>query len=149
MKGKSYIAENRERAFQVYCDEGGNVEATLRRLEKEHGLKLSKPTFYDWMKKYNFDDRRIKVDLEKQKVKDSQISFEEKIMLKLIAQIEKYEAYFENNATIDNQAVYAYTNLLKTIIELSRKRPQKEAKDPAEMRRLAEEILESEYGIKR
>ncbi|GER92678.1 hypothetical protein A45J_0396 [hot springs metagenome] len=151
MKGKSYIVENRELAFKVYCEEGGNIESTLRRLEKEHGLKLSKPTFYDWMKKFNFKDRLKNIDAERQKNKDSQISFEEKMMSDLMKQKEKYEKYFDGIAGIDNQAQYAYTNIVKTIIELSRKiKPhQKETKDPAEMKRLAEEILESEYGIKR
>lgn len=121
MKGKSYIAENRELAFKAYCVEGGNVEATLRRLEKEQGLKLSKPTFYDWMKKYNFEERLEKVDAERQKTKDSQISFEEKMLNDLIVQKEKYEKYFETLAGIDNQAQYAYTNIIKTIMEVRKK----------------------------
>lgn len=150
MKGKSFIAENRELAFRVYCEEGGNVEGTLRRLEKDHGLKLSKPTFYEWMKKFNFEERLKNIDAERQKANDNQISFEEKMMSDLMRQKEKYEAYFEALSGIDNQAQYAYTNIVKTIIELSRKiKPAKEVKDPAEMKRLADEILESEYGIKR
>lgn len=151
MKGKSLIAENRELAFKVYCEEGGNVEVTLRRLEKEHELKLSKPTFYDWMEKYNFKERLKNIDAERQQTRDSQISFEERMMNDLLKQKEKYERYFDTISGIDNQAQYAYTNIVKTIIELSRKiKPsEKETKDPDEMKRLANEILESEYGIKR
>lgn len=149
MKGKSYIVENRELAFKVYCEEGGNIEATLRRLEKE-GLKLSKPTFYAWTRKFNFEERLKNIDAVRQLVKDSQISFEERMMNDLMKQKDKYEAYFETISGIDNQAQYAYTNIVKTIIELSRKlKPGKETKDPDEMKKLAEEILESEYGIKR
>jgi hypothetical protein len=75
------------------------------------------------------------------------------MLLSLIAQKEKYEKYFDglpaNN--MDNQAQFAYSNIIKTVIELSRKlKPkEKQSKDLAEMKRLAEEILESEYGIKR
>lgn len=150
MKGKSYIAENRELAFRVYCEQGGNIEGTIRVLEKKHGLKLSKNTFYDWMEKYKFKERLKNIDAERQKTKDIQISFEERMMNDLLKQKEKYEAYFETLPGIDNQAQFAYANIIKTIIELSRKlNPQKEVKDPDEMKRLADEILESEYGIKR
>ncbi len=150
MKGKSFIAENRELAFRKYCECGGNVELTLRELEKE-GLKLSKKTFYEWMKKFNFEERRAKIDTERQKVNDSQISFEEKMLSDLLKQKEKYETYFDSINLIDNQAQFAYANIIKTIIDLSRKmKPkEKEIKDPAEMKRLADEILENEYGIKR
>ena len=48
MKGKSFIAENREIAFKRYCENGGNIEGTIRALKKD-GLNLSKPTFYDWL----------------------------------------------------------------------------------------------------
>lgn len=121
MKGKSYIAENREIAFRVYCEEGGNVEATLRRLEKEHGLKLSKKTFYEWMKKFNFEERLKKVDAARQETRDSQLSFEEKMLNDLIVQKNKYEKYFETISGIDNQSQYAYTNIIKTIMEARKK----------------------------
>lgn len=49
---------------------------------------------------------------------------------------------------MDTQAQNAYTSIVKTIVELSRKSP-KETKDPAEMKRIAEEILRTEYGIER
>lgn len=120
MKGKSFIAENREIAFKRYCENGGNIEGTIRALKKD-GLNLSKPTFYDWLKKYNFEERRLKVDMERQKARDSQISFEAKMLNDLVRQKEKYEAYFEQNPVLDNQATYAYTGIIKTIIDVKKK----------------------------
>ena len=120
MKGKSFIAENREIAFKRYCENGGNIEGTIRVLKKD-GLNLSKPTFYDWLKKYNFEERRLKVDMERQKARDSQISFEAKMLNDLVRQKEKYEAYFEQNPVLDNQATYAYTGIIKTIIDVKKK----------------------------
>lgn len=120
MKGKSYITENRELAFKRYCENGGNIEGTLRSLAKD-GLKLSKPTFYDWQKKYNFEERRTKVDMERQKARENQISFEDKILNDLVKQKEKYEEYFETNKLLDNQATYAYTGIIKTIIDVKKK----------------------------
>ncbi len=92
-------------------------------------------------------------------------SLEEKMIRSLLERKKEYEDYFKASVQpddgdseeekkkkkepeIDNQATNAYTGLIKTIVELSRKSP-KEAKNPVELKRLAEEILENEYGIKR
>ncbi len=120
MKGKSFIAENRELAFKVYCGCGGNVEMTLRELDKQ-GLKLSKPTFYEWIEKFNFEERRTKVDAETQRVKDSQLSFEDKMLDALLKQKEKYETYFDTLTTPDHQAQYAYAGIIKTIFDIRSK----------------------------
>lgn len=120
MKGKSYITENRELAFKRYCENGGNIEGAIRALQKD-GLKLSKPTFYDWLKKYNFEERRTKVDMERQKARENQISFEDKMLNDLVRQKEKYEKYFEATDLLDNQATYAYTGIIKTIIDVKKK----------------------------
>jgi len=120
VKGKSLIAENRDLAFRVYCSQGGNVEATLRELAKQ-GLSLSKPTFNDWREKFSFESRRRKIDVEKQKASDSQLSFEEKMMGALINQKEKYETYFETLTTPDHQAQYAYAGIIKTLFDIRTK----------------------------
>lgn len=117
MKGKSLIAENRELAFRIYYECGGNVDLTLRELAKA-GLKLGKPTFYAWIKKFNFEARRVEVDTEKQKVSDSQLSFEENMMAALISQKKKYETYFGTCTTPDHQAQYAYAGIIKTIFDI-------------------------------
>ena len=117
MKGKSLIAENRELAFRKYCECGGNVDMTLRELARD-GFKLSKPTFYDWKEKFNFEERRGKVDVENQKASDFQISFDEKMMSALLKQKENYENYFETQATPDHQAQYAYAGIIKTIFDI-------------------------------
>jgi len=120
MKGKSFITENRELAFRVFCACGGNVEMTLRELKKQ-GLELSRPTMDEWIEKFNFIDRRLKVDMERQKSTDNQISFEERMMSDLLKQKEKYEKYFESITGIDNQAQFAYSSLLKTIMDIKSK----------------------------
>jgi hypothetical protein len=117
VKGKSYIAENRELAFSVYCAQGGNVEASLRELEKQ-GLKLSKPTFNEWREKFRFDERLQAIDREKEKAADNQLSFEDRMLNALQAQKEKYERYFEKNEKLDHQAQYAFAGLIKTMMEI-------------------------------
>ncbi|MBI4822652.1 MAG: hypothetical protein HY805_00250 [Nitrospirae bacterium] len=102
-------------------------------------------------------------------------ALEEKMLRALLRQKRKYEIYLssradisksdiakengkikkgkkdENNekAELDHKAEHAYTHIIKTIIELSRKLSLSEETDPEEMKRRAEEILESEFGIKR
>ncbi|MDA8326200.1 MAG: hypothetical protein M0033_08265 [Nitrospiraceae bacterium] len=76
-------------------------------------------------------------------------SFEEMMVQKLVAQIEKYERYFESIDGIDNQAVHAYTNLLKTVIGLARKETKEKKFTARQLKEEAESILEAEYGIKR
>ncbi len=152
MKGKSVFAESRDLAFQTYRECGGNVEKTLRELEKK-GLKLSKPTFYKWMEKFNFVERLSKADALTQETNDFNATFEARMLKKLITQLEKYEHYFEENPGLDTQATYAYTNLLKIIIELSRKvkSPDELPAGPVKKAGLSEETLtrikEELYGI--
>jgi ribosome biogenesis protein Nip4 len=83
-------------------------------------------------------------------------SFEEKMIRDLLKRKRAYEKYFrtlvkvedgEEKIEVDNQAQSAYTAIIKTLFELSKKAVDK-THDPEEMRRLADEILESDYGIK-
>lgn len=118
MKGKSSKAEFREMAFKKYVECGGNVEMTVRELNKE-GFPLSKPTLYEWIEKFNFDDRRTKVDAELQKSKDSQLSFEESMINALMSRKDAYEEYFKTAAgRFDHQAQYAYSGIIKSILDI-------------------------------
>lgn len=76
---------------------------------------------------------------------------EEEIVQKLVTQIDKYECYLAglDDGKADNQAVFAYTNLLKTIIGFSRKQETGGKISAAAIKEEAEKILEAEYGIKR
>jgi|Deesub1362A_J573_1020465.scaffolds.fasta_scaffold00740_25 hypothetical protein len=78
----------------------------------------------------------------------SKLSIEERMIKDLLKRKREYEKYFKSIDTIDNQAQSAYTSIIKTIVELSRK-TVRETKSSEEMKKLAEEILESEYGIRR
>lgn len=113
---KSYKKEARDNAFKTWRRCGQNVEETLRELKKQ-GYSISKPTLYDWMAKYQWEDRAARADAEEQKVKDTDLSSEERVIADLIKQKEKYDLYFETLGPkeIDTNATYAYASLLKTI----------------------------------
>jgi len=121
MKGKSVFTESRELAFRSYKRCGGNVEATLRELEKE-GLKLSKPTLYDWIEKFHFKDRLTKSDALVREAEDIREHYREKILTDLKKHKERYDKYFESlgETQVDTQATYAYNSLCKTISDIQR-----------------------------
>ena len=128
-KGKSVFTESRELAFQTYRECGGNKELTLRELEKK-GLKLSKPTLYEWIEKFNFDGRLKNIDAVATEASDEKIHYRERILLDLKKQKTRYDKFFESlpEGQIDTQATYAYNSLCKTISDIQKdlrsERPQ-------------------------
>ena len=90
-------------------------------------------------------------------------SMEEQAMKALLKRKREYEKYFKSRESkdtqgnddqnkpdpgMDNQAQNAYTSLIKTLVELSRKAaPPKRSAE--EIQRAAEEVLRVEYGIER
>lgn len=72
----------------------------------------------------------------------------EKLIADLLKVKRQYEKYFRTIEKPDNQAITAYTNVIKTAADLIKKfRETGEDFDPEKMKRIAEEILESDYGI--
>lgn len=132
--------ENRERAYRLYREHGGrDIRAVLGKLQSRYGLKISAQTLYKWRREGKWTDRMAEGEPE---------SFDLGMFGRLVRLIEKYEGYLEGKAGVDNQAAYAYTNMIRTAMELSA-RIGPARTDPEEMKRIAEEILETEYGIKR
>ncbi|WP_420267106.1 hypothetical protein [Candidatus Magnetominusculus dajiuhuensis] len=121
MKGKSLIKENLELAFHIWREEGTNVKKTLSRLNQEHGFRLSQPTFYDWIKRYGWRERLARLDA--QELKGQEVSHSPDPLVSIAKQVEKYDRYFEGlgEAGIDNEAMSAYTNLVKTRAQLIEK----------------------------
>lgn len=63
-----------------------------------------------------------------------------------------YEEYFKTVIEPDHQALTAYINILKTMVDIARKlaaNSNEDRKSPEEIKRASEEILESEYGVRR
>lgn len=115
--GKSFRIEAQEKAFELYRRLGGNMSAVHKQLNKD-GHRISLPTLYDWKKEFKWDDRMARADA---KAGLEDLPLEQKILHALIAQKEKYERYLDSITGVDNQAQFAYTNILKTIIDVKRK----------------------------
>lgn len=119
MARRSYMAETREEAYRAWRQCGQNVEMCLRELAKQ-GTTLTKPTIYEWMEKFGWKERAARAEAEEKKSAGvGELSFDEQMLQALISQREKYEQYFATLTTQpDNQATYAYTNLIKTISDI-------------------------------
>lgn len=118
LKGKSADLEYREKAFAAYRESGGNVEAAIRAM-KAQGYSVSKPTFYSFIEQFNFKERLSAADAKAQEARDAALTTEEKLLTDLMRQKDNYERYFASiGSRIDNQAQYAYTSLITTIINI-------------------------------
>jgi hypothetical protein len=135
--------ENRELAFRVYAAMGGrDIPRVLDRLKSDYGLSISAQTLYRWRSEGGWELRMTGRDSEEPS------AFELRLFNRLMRLIERYEADLDRRPNVGSQEAFAYANLARAAIELSKRLPP-EAKDPEEMRRVALEILETDYGIKR
>lgn len=136
---KKGTRENRELAFRLYKEEHGqNIGHVLRRLE-QGGLRISARTFYKWKKEDGWD---------KQTADERQTTLDKKLLDRLLRLIDRYGRQIEGSDRLNDQSTYAYMHLIRAARELSRSM-KPERTDPGEMKRLAMEILESDYGIQR
>lgn len=122
MARKSYLTETVETAYRTWRECGQNVEMTLRQMEKK-GWKLSRPTIYEWADKYAWKDRAARAEAEEHKAADAVKNAEDNAVRSLEKVRERYERYFDamSEGTVDNQAMYAYTGVVKSIAEIKMK----------------------------
>ena len=115
--------EVKEIAFKTWRKCGQNFEETLRELGKLGYQGITRQTLYAWRDKYQWGERAARADAQEQKIKDTDLAPEERAVLDLVKQKEKYERYFESLPPnqVDHQATYAYTALVKTIKDIQSK----------------------------
>jgi Holliday junction resolvase RusA-like endonuclease len=123
MKGKSLIRENLELAYTVWRECGQSPEETVRTLNSKHDFTVSRQTIYEWTEKFNWKERAARAEAEAQRATSATENLQIKFLADLVTQKERYDVYFTTIAPqIDNQAIYAYTNLVKAITEIDRKK---------------------------
>jgi hypothetical protein len=117
------MAENRELAYRIYYECRPNIELTLRRIhEHPQGFPVTKPTLYEWMKTYRWEERATKQAAEAQRRSDTAASSEEAA----IDSLDKVRRSLEVRILVMDPAVdaqysqtaYAYTNVVKSLIDL-------------------------------
>jgi len=109
--------ENREAAYRVYALFGGkNIRQILGRLEWKHGLKISAQTLYEWKDEGGWDKRIAESAAE------DELTFNERMLGRVLRLIERYDRHFAAEGPArDAQTAYAYTNLIRTAMELRRR----------------------------
>jgi hypothetical protein len=120
--------ENRELAFEVFRLFGGRgVERMLGRLKWAHDIDISERTLYEWKTEGRWEER---LDAEARGA-EQVLTVREKMLASVLALIEKHERQFSKEGAIaDAQATYAYTNLLRTAMELASKMTRWESTRP-------------------
>lgn len=122
MANKSYMAETREAAYEAFWKCGQNYELTVKELKKQD-YTISKPTLYEWCKKYNWLERIARAEAQRQEAKDAMRSFEDTMFADMVKQKTAYETYLETlgAAKVDVNAMNGYINLCKTITDVRTK----------------------------
>ncbi|MFB3926899.1 MAG: hypothetical protein ACE14T_12685 [Syntrophales bacterium] len=122
MAKRSYQEETREEAYVVWRRSGQNFAETKRALDKK-GYFISVPTLIDWAAKYDWKDRAARAEAEEQGMKDALANRETKAIIDLEKIKTRYEKYFDalGEGKIDNQAMFAYTGIIKSIEDVKAK----------------------------
>jgi hypothetical protein len=118
------LAENRELAYRTWRACGQNIEMTAKKLrDMPDGFPVTRPTLMEWRDKYDWIARAARAEAEEQKATDAVVSAEGKALAALEKVQQNYEDYFEalGKAKVDNQAMYAYTGVVKAIMEIKAK----------------------------
>lgn len=115
-------AEARDLAYRVWRECGQNLSETQRRLCRDHDLPVTRQTLAEWCQRYDWKDRAARVECAETQ-KANCIS-DDALITALLAQKQRYEDYFESltKGQIDNQALYAYSNILKTLVDFANKK---------------------------
>lgn len=113
--------ETRELAYSVWCECGQNLSECHRKMNGEHGYVISRQSLHEWKTKYDWEGRAARVEAEKMMMADA--TSNDAILAPLLKQKTKYEEYFDSLEVgkVDNQAVYGYNSILKTILDIKQK----------------------------
>jgi hypothetical protein len=114
-------ARHRELAYKTWREHGHNISATVKALAKEHGYSISRQSLGKWRKAFEWDDRAAREENEAREREEA--TSDSSILNSLISQKQKYEEYFKtlSSVAVDNQAVYGYNSVLKTILDIKNK----------------------------
>lgn len=111
-------ANRRELAYRLWRENGQSIVSTVKALEKEYGYEITRQSLSKWRDEYDWEERAARAEAaEKERASATSDS---SIMDSLLKRREQYEAYFESLplGQVDNQAVYGYNSVLKTILDV-------------------------------
>jgi hypothetical protein len=113
--------ETKELAYKVWCECEQNLSECHRRMNGHEGYVITRQSLYEWMEKYDWQGRATRLEADQALMVDA--TSDDSILTPLLRQKTRYESYFDSLAigAVDNQAVYGYNAILKTILEIREK----------------------------
>jgi hypothetical protein len=131
--------ENRETAYRVFALFGGrNIKQILGRLQWKHDIEISAQTLYEWKKEGQWEERMART------AGTDVLTFNEQMLGRVLRLIRRYDVHFAGGPVNNAQAAYAYTNLIRTAMELARRMNRWESAEPPSPGTLASETPASE-----
>lgn len=114
-------SETREAAYAIWVESGQNLSECHRKMNGELDYVVSRQSLHAWKEKYNWEARAARAEAEEKNRKNA--TSNEALLVPLLKQKEKYEDYFDGLEVgkVDNQAVYGYNSILKTILDIKQK----------------------------
>ena len=114
---RRYQNSERELAYRVWRQCGGNLAETLRLLDRQHDWPLAKQTLADWRDEYGWEARRAADEADAARRKRAESLDRSSMLAGLDVQIEAYESAFgvarSAGEVPDPRAVGAYASLLR------------------------------------
>jgi len=114
--------DTKEEAYRVWRANGQNLSECHRQLNAPPmSYGISRQSLQAWKKKYDWEGRAARAEAQEKSMMEA--TSDDAILSVLLAQKERYENYFEAMAVgkVDNQAVYGYNSILKTILDIRQK----------------------------
>lgn len=110
--------ETKELAYETWKACGQNLSEAHRKLNGDLGYVISRQSLHEWKTKYDWEGRAARAEAEEKHIADA--TSDEALLAVLLKQKKKYEVYFDAQpvGTVDNQAVYGYNSILKTIVNI-------------------------------
>lgn len=107
-------------AYDTWKRCGQSFVETVRILKQEHKFTVTRQTLSSWSKEYDWEGRSARAEAEAERFDESADISDNALLAALLKQKKNYEDYFATlpSGRIDNQAVYAYSNLLKKIVDI-------------------------------
>ena len=143
MTGALYGVGTQEEAYRTWRVCGRSPMATVNELRRK-GFHLTRDTIYAWMTKFSWKERADRAEAEERRVREAMGEEAAGLVADLERQKARYERFFDSlGEGVDNQGIYAYTTIIKAIVEAKKKaKPDLYAMTPLVMDRFVRFIKE-------
>ncbi|MCK5643903.1 MAG: hypothetical protein KAJ19_24110 [Gammaproteobacteria bacterium] len=144
---KGLIPQNINTALRMYITNGGDIARTHAALKRQDMDFGGERTLRNWEELYKWKERMEKADMM---LTAQSRSLKDAATLVVTAQLDAYAQSFGSMTEPDPQATHGFVALMRLALDLNASgKDGKSVRSPEEMREVALEILERDYGIKR